>query len=187
MEPMRRHVGGNFSHRPRLALVGGIFDHFQLQPGGMIEPDKLLSEPFLNASVPHLVVSQVLVPELGGSLLHRVSSGLDLARSWTARHPLVWEGGVNRTRLRAGVRIIQVVMGIASIKKDSLFDQPLPKNLRQEIYVFLGSRCTNGDVVEARYQGHVAFTSGRIISSVRRSQYIKLRFLHASRRGAQLP
>src|SRR5208337_1361130 len=65
-----------------------------------------------------------------------------------------------------GVGIIQVVMGVASVKKDGLLNQPLPKDLRQKIYVFLGSRCTNGDVVEARYQGHVAFTSGAIISSV---------------------
>src|ERR1700683_1600313 len=110
----------------------------------------------------YLVVRQVLVPELGGPLLHRVSSGLDLARSRTSRHALIGKSGVNRTRLRVGVRVIQVVMGIASVKKNGLFDEPLPKDLRQEIYVFLGSRCTNGDVVEARYQGHVALPPARL-------------------------
>src|SRR5271156_1871872 len=71
-------------------------------------------------------------------------------------------------------------MGIPSVKKNGLFNQPLPNDLRQEIYVFLCSRCTNGDVVEARYQGHVPLTSRAIISSVmatmRRSQYIKPAF-----------
>ena len=128
----------------------------------MVEPDELLSEPLLDAAMLHLVMRQVLVPEFGGALLHRIGGGLDLARSRTARHALVREGGVNRTRLRVGVRIIQVVMGIASVKKNGLFDQPLPKDLRQEIYVFLGSRCTNSDVVETRYQGHVALPPARL-------------------------
>ena len=173
------NVGADLAHRPRLAFVGGILDDLKLQTGGVIEADKFLSEPFLNAGMLHFVVRQVFIPELGGALLHRVSGGLDLARSGTARNPLVGEGGVNRARLRAGVRVIQVVMGIPSVKKNGLFNQPLPKDLSQEIYVFLGSRCTNGDVVEARYQGHVAITSGAIISSVMRhhetrarSQYI---------------
>src|ERR1700722_12141858 len=163
---MRCDVGSDLAHGPRFAIVGGIFDHFELQTRWMVEPEELLPEPLLNAAMLHLVVRQVLVPEFGGPLLHRVGGGLDLARSWTTRHPLVREGGVNRARLRTGVRIIQVVMGIASVKKDGLFNQPLPKDLRQEIYVFLCSRCTNGDVVEARYQGHVALTSRAIISSV---------------------
>ena len=93
---------------------------------------------------------------------------LDLARSRTARHALIGEGGVNRTRLRTGVRVIQVVMGVASVKKNGLLDQPLPKDLRQEIYVFLGSRCTNGDVVEARYQGHVALPPARLYQEYKR-------------------
>src|SRR5580704_13207171 len=176
MEPMRRHIGTQFAHRPRLAIVGGIFDHFQLQTRWMVEPDELLPKPFLDSAVLHLVMRQVLIPKLGGALLHRIRSGLDLARSRTARYALVREGGVNRTRLRVGVRIIQVVVGVPSVKKNGLFNQPLPKDLRHEIYVFLGSRCTNSDVVETRYQGHVAVTSGAIISSAMRvrawSQYI---------------
>ncbi len=166
MESVRRDVGANLAHRPRLALVGGILDHFQLQSGGMAEPDELLSEALLDAAMLHLVMRQVLVPELGGALLYRISGGLDLARSRTARHALIGEGGVNRARLRARIRIIQVVMGVASVEKDGLFDQPLPKDLRQEIYVFLGSRCTNGDVVEARYQGHGALPPARLYQSL---------------------
>src|SRR5580704_13187033 len=162
MEPVRRDVGRDFANRPRLALVSGILDHFQLQTGWVIEPDELLSEPLLDAAVLHLVVRQVLVPELGGPLLHGISSGLDLARPWAARHALIREGGVHRARFRVGIGVIQVVMGVSSVKKNGLFDQPLPKDLRQEIYVFLGSRCTNSDVVEARYQGHVALPPARL-------------------------
>jgi hypothetical protein len=57
-----------------------------------------------------------------------------------------------------------MVMRVAPVKKNGLFDEPLPKDLRQKIYVFLSSSGTNGDVVEARYQRHVAFTSGAILS-----------------------
>src|ERR1700733_10052825 len=113
---MRCDVGSDLTHRPRLALVGGVFDHFELQARWMVEPDKFLAKALLNAGMLHLVVRQVFVPEFGGPLLHRVGGGLDLARSWTARHPLVRESGVNRARLRTGVRIIQVVMGVASVK-----------------------------------------------------------------------
>src|ERR1700744_2968180 len=122
MEPMRRHIGAHFANGPWLAIVCGILNDLELQTGRMVEPDELLSEPLLNAGMLHFVVRQVLVPEFGGALLHRIGGGLDLARSWTARHTLVGERGVNRSRLRVGIGVIQVVVGVTSIKKDGLFN-----------------------------------------------------------------
>ena len=147
METLHGHIAADLIRGPALALVGIVFDHFDLQSGGMIEAQILLPEAFLDALIGHLVALHVFLPELDGSLGHAVGRGLDLARARAALHAVKREGRVNRAGLAVRIRIIQMIVGEAAVEQHGLLDQTLSADLRHKIDVFLGARGANSDVM----------------------------------------
>ena len=113
VEAAHGHVAADLIRGPPLALVGIVFDHLDLQSGGMTEAQILLPEAFLDALIGHLVALHVFFPELDGSLGYGVSRGLDLARARAALHAVKREGGIDRAGLAVRIRVIQMIVSVS--------------------------------------------------------------------------
>ena len=147
VEALHGDVAADLIGGPAAALVGIVFNHFDLQSGGVIEAEIFRPEAFLDAFVGHFVPLHVFFPEFDGSLGHGVRRRLDLARTRTAFHAVEREGGVNRARFAVRVGIVEVIVSVSTVEKDSLLDQALSADLRHKIDIFLGAAGANSDVM----------------------------------------
>ena len=90
---------------------------------------------------------QVIQPEWKRSGTYRVDSGLNLARTRAALYPVIGKRGHGRSRLGLSVGVIEVVVSVAAVKQNGLFDQALTDHLREEIDVFLRTAGADHNVV----------------------------------------
>src|SRR3984957_13202859 len=88
----RADVAADFADLPRTPLVLIVLDDFQLNAGRMIEADVLLPEALLNATVLHLVIVQVVEPELRGTFRDGVRRGLRLPGTPAPAHTSIRKG-----------------------------------------------------------------------------------------------
>ena len=145
MTSLRDLFGG-----PAFAFVVGIFHNFEFQTGGMLEANEGVPKALLLAAVRHFVPVEMLDPERDGTLRHGVGGSLNLPGTFAARNALVRKRRHHRAGLGIRVCVVQVIVRVAAVKQDGLFDQALSDNLREKVNVFLGATGTNCDVVHAR-------------------------------------
>src|SRR5688572_27911893 len=115
----------------------------------MLEANERLPESLENPAVFDLVPVEMFLPELDRPLWRGVRGGRNLTRTWPAWDPLVGKGGQDRSHLGVGIRVVEMVVSVATVKQHRLLDQPLTENLRAEVDVFLGAARTQGDVMNA--------------------------------------
>src|ERR1700730_6520187 len=164
MESAHAHIRSDFGCRPAFAFISGVLDHLQLQSGRMFEADKSLAKTLLGAAVLDVVPLEMIQPELRGPLRDGISSGPNLARAGTSLHALIRERCVDGARFRIGVGVIQMVMGIAPVKKNRLLDKALTRYGSLKINVFLGAAGADGDVMDSGDKRHISYLAA-IISS----------------------
>src|SRR6202034_1058506 len=147
-------IGADLFGGPACALVGIVFDYFQLDSGGMVEANELLPETLLNPGVFHFMAIELFDPEFHRAFRHGVGGGLNLAGTRAALHASIRKGGVHGAGLRVRIRIVQMIVGVAAIKQDGLLDHALAENLRLEVDIFLRSSDTYGHVMDTLYKRH---------------------------------
>ena len=92
---------------------------------------------------------EVFFPEWQRASWSRVRSRRDLSRSGTSRFARIRERCHHRTRLRLGVRVVQMVNRNFSVHQHGLLDHAQTHDCREKINIFLGPAGTSSDVVDA--------------------------------------
>jgi hypothetical protein len=139
---------GDLGGDPAVALLVGILNDFDDEAGGMFEVDEVLAEAFMDAAMDDPMFIQVIDPEGQGSFGDGIDGGLDLARPGTALDPLVRKSRHDGAGLGFAVGVIEVIVRVAAVKQNGLFDQTLSDHLGKEIDVFLRAAGTGGDVMQ---------------------------------------
>jgi len=148
VEASGRDIDADFLRRPARADVRWVLQHLEEKARRMLEADELASEAFLHAAVLDAVPLEMFGPEFRGVSGDAIDRGLNLARSGSSWNTLVRECRHHGADFRVRVGVIEVIVGVPAIEQHRLLDQTLAHHLRTEIDVFLGSRCTQRDVVE---------------------------------------
>ena len=119
----------------------------------MVEADHLIAEQFA-LFVLEAVFLKMIAPKLRCALGNGVDRITDLPRAGTSLHAAIREGGEYRTRFGVRVRIIQMIVREAPVKKNGLLDQSLTQHLGAEIKILLRPGGAQSDMVETFYQRH---------------------------------
>src|SRR5262245_16653103 len=107
-EAARGHVGADAPRRPGPTVIVG-FDDFVDQTCRVLHPQIFACEPFLDPVVLDAVPLDVFLPEGNRSARNRVAEKLNLSRARASSLAAIRKRGGDRSRLRVGVAVIEVI------------------------------------------------------------------------------